>query len=165
MSEMINAQAAAAIAGVRSVTVYAWLKNGKLKGEKIGRSIMIKQADVEAISRGGKVREPELERARAIVEGDVESDIESDIEDEDQEDLDGDEESIPDHLEGLDAEQRSDFKVRMAKRLVGQAVVLRNRRQREAERELLWLAVQELGLSDSEEAPVKRRGGDDDMPF
>jgi hypothetical protein len=48
----------------------------------------------------------------------------------------------------------------MARRLVDQAVVLRNRRQREAERELLWLAVQELGLADPE-GPRRKADAED----
>jgi excisionase family DNA binding protein len=68
---MISASAAATLAGVHSVTVYAWLKNGKVRGEREGRSVKVLKADVEReaqrLDRGQP--EPELERAKAIVAG------------------------------------------------------------------------------------------------
>lgn len=168
--EMMTVKAASALAGVSSITVYAWLKNGKIQGQKEGRGIKVSKMEIEALKAGAgedPIEEPELERARAIVNGEDDETEGDDLNDDEiQEDQDQ-EDPVPSYLEGLDEDTRNDFKVRMAKRLVGQAVVLRNRRQREAERELLWLAVQELGLADSDEPKKTKTTGAaaDEMPF
>lgn len=131
--ETLSAKAAATMAGVTTASIYAWLKQGKIEGQREGRSVEVLAESLQNyLARNPPSEEaPEVAAARAIVEGEAEADDQVGGEDE------------------PDAEV-TDISVQVAQRMVEHAVRMRAKRARDAERELLWLAVQELGLAKPE---------------
>jgi excisionase family DNA binding protein len=42
---------AARLLGVNRLTIYRWVKSGKLKAERIGREVLIRRSDLSRISK------------------------------------------------------------------------------------------------------------------
>lgn len=150
--EVISAPAAAAIAGIHSVTMYQWIKEGKVAVERDGRNLKVIKASLDKYlaARGGSaIAEPALEKARAIVAGsEDDAGDEEDPEIPSEEEVEAEEPADPDAYDDTDLTEES---VKLAKKLVDHAAVMRRKRRREAELELLWLAVRELKFAGPED--------------
>lgn len=140
-NELLTVKAAAALAGVHTVTVYGWLKRGKVQGERDGRSVMIQASSLDdlLVAKGGEgaIEEPELDRARAIVEGKTSAPVGE---------ADDDDETVD-----VFPESEADLRVLIAQKFIRKAVKARATRKREVETELLWMAVQELDMVQADE--------------
>lgn len=44
---------------VSRITVYRWIKAGKLAGYKVGRAFLFKKADIDELIKGSRVNEKE----------------------------------------------------------------------------------------------------------
>lgn len=49
---------AAQILGVSTLTIWRWLRSGKLSAEKVGREVLIKRVDLSSTTRSNAGRKP-----------------------------------------------------------------------------------------------------------